>query len=803
MEFQTTQHNRKQDLSSLAAMGWLMTLGSSLRQSVWIAMAIALSLSPLPAVATSVTPALNSESATTPDPLLSQSAESLPNLEVGDRRDAVRLLRVALAEAGYYREPIAENVEGINLFTPALAQAVTVFQQETGLPPTGRVDQSVWRILRGEMTDADIQRRLAILGYYQGIVSGQENLEQQRAIARFRSVNNLEALREQSIRLALFQADARPAPRDLFLGDPLGLDVDPFDVSGLETLGSPVSELDEPEDADSLALDEDERARLEQEIREELAQEQLEREQLEEEIREQLALEQREQERLEQEIQEIRDQDEPVSDEVMSDDSQPMPSLSPQLSIMGVPQPLLPTIEVPLRIPVEELSQGDRNSQVAYLQAALAYYGYDSGAIDGEFDDAVRIAVVRFQDDNELRQDGRGVVGQQTRNVLLNPSRTDLQRRLSILGYYTEAINGLNSEAYRDALETFRRRNGLRSPQTMQDEAQLVRLLLSPQALVSEELAEAAIADLIPLDTEDVTEDAPEDAAIEDATEPSDDPDPETGSNFPSPAFDPLGESSSPEPLDPFVSVTPAPMRSIQAVQQQLQVLGYYRGAIDNQLDEELRLAITAFQSRNELNPTGQLNAQTRSAIFAPMAIAAETVTPQASIPDSLESQNALDPQGTSPLEPFAQGRRYTITPPPGGRTTSLSVQSPSGTLTTQSTGEPLLPLATGGTAAANEVTTLSQLDAIATVRPITPAELQELAIISPQLANQYPTQEILSLVGSRREIRVLDLQQRLQAERFYTRELTGVFDTHTRNAVLAARDFFIITIEEVLMGDF
>ena len=57
---------------------------------------------------------------------------------------------------------------------------------------------------------------------------------------------------------------------------------------------------------------------------------------------------------------------------------------------------------------------GDKNALVAAIQASLKYYGYSEGlcGIDGDFGTATKSAVVKFQNDRALTQDGE--VGKDT-----------------------------------------------------------------------------------------------------------------------------------------------------------------------------------------------------------------------------------------------------------------------------------------------------------------------------------------------------------------------------------------------------
>lgn len=57
------------------------------------------------------------------------------------------------------------------------------------------------------------------------------------------------------------------------------------------------------------------------------------------------------------------------------------------------------------------------------------------------------------------------------------------------------------------------------------------------------------------------------------------------------------------------------PIDSISGVQARLRNLGYYGGPADDQMSEKLVVALKAFQKKNELKETGQVDASTQSAL--------------------------------------------------------------------------------------------------------------------------------------------------------------------------------------------
>lgn len=128
-----------------------------------------------------------------------------------------------------------------------------------------------------------------------------------------------------------------------------------------------------------------------------------------------------------------------------------------------------------------ELRLGDRGEAVIQVQASLLYFGFDTGTIDGLFDEQVRAQVLRFQGINAL--DATGVVDAETQRVLLAPTVSDYQRRLQILGYYRGAIDGEASAAYEAAKAAFVEANAIEPAEGSSLDAEFERVLFSPNAI--------------------------------------------------------------------------------------------------------------------------------------------------------------------------------------------------------------------------------------------------------------------------------------------------------------------------------
>ena len=131
------------------------------------------------------------------------------------------------------------------------------------------------------------------------------------------------------------------------------------------------------------------------------------------------------------------------------------------------------------------LSKGTQGTDVLALQTFLAGLGYSVGALDGDFGKLTEEAVLAFQSDYNLFQDG--VVGNQTVNKIksLNNQQhndpdvydtytglkngmsgnkvSELQKRLSELGYSVGNIDGIFGNVTENAIIEFQKKNLINS----------------------------------------------------------------------------------------------------------------------------------------------------------------------------------------------------------------------------------------------------------------------------------------------------------------------------------------------------
>lgn len=122
------------------------------------------------------------------------------------------------------------------------------------------------------------------------------------------------------------------------------------------------------------------------------------------------------------------------------------------------------------------LREGDKSTAVEKLQRALKDKGYYSGSVDGSYGSGTMQAVLAFQRQNNLREDG--VAGPATQRALygsgsgsvsyatLRPGDegsavTNLQYTLYELGYYDGKVDGIYGATTSDAVRAFQGRNKL------------------------------------------------------------------------------------------------------------------------------------------------------------------------------------------------------------------------------------------------------------------------------------------------------------------------------------------------------
>ncbi len=218
------------------------------------------------------------------------------------------------------------------------------------------------------------------------------------------------------------------------------------------------------------------------------------------------------------------------------------------------------------------LKTGDSGKQVKQLQTFLKEQGYFDGEVTGNYENQTETAVYLFQIINHLPV--TGVADSETISLLCSPGAIDLstgnvevvlrygdsgsqvkflQLKLLELGYFSGDCSAKYGKNTQDAVIEFQKRNGI--AETGECDLDMRILLMTGRALsYAEAIALEAVSEL----TEgDIT-------------------------------------------------------KAVETVKQQLALLGYYTGLIDNEFTHELTEAVYYFQLANGIQTTGSADKSTR-----------------------------------------------------------------------------------------------------------------------------------------------------------------------------------------------
>jgi len=223
---------------------------------------------------------------------------------------------------------------------------------------------------------------------------------------------------------------------------------------------------------------------------------------------------------------------------------------------------------------VAEVKSGSPAAAVKVLQGQLTELEYYDGALDGKYSTEVKEAVKAFQRANNLKVTGTAdtvthalmesgaCISGASYNLIceLKPNSIGmgvkaLQRRLTELGYYQDAIDGKYDSALRDKVTIFQRANGLKETGTASEETR--RVMNGADAVTAAEYDKVR-----PLKSGDKGE-------------------------------------------------------AVALVQAQLGRLGYYTGAVDGKFSTALVDAVKEFQTANQMSVTGKADVAVRTLLNA------------------------------------------------------------------------------------------------------------------------------------------------------------------------------------------
>ncbi|MBD2345068.1 peptidoglycan-binding domain-containing protein [Anabaena subtropica] len=286
-----------------------------------------------------------------------------------------------------------------------------------------------------------------------------------------------------------------------------------------------------------------------------------------------------------------------------------------------------------------DLRLGSRGSAVSQLQQNLRRLGHFNGPNTGYFGSATQQAVIKFQRANRIAADG--IVGSQTAQAIRNattgnvggeypvlsegstgPAVTRLQQRLRQLGYFNANPTGNFRGITRDAVIAFQRNAGLPvtgvvnvqtwnaldgvsqapnrpglSTQQVRDLQQRLRDLgyfnSNPTGTIGAMTRDAIIR--FQRDYR-LTADGIADLQILQAVSRVWE---ERYANQPNRDLLTVGDRGN----------------NVRAVQQRLSEFGLFNGSLDGYFDDYTRASVVAFQQRQQLNPTGNVDWQTWQAL--------------------------------------------------------------------------------------------------------------------------------------------------------------------------------------------
>ncbi len=442
-------------------------------------------------------------------------------------------------------------------------------------------------------------------------------------------------------------------------------------------------------------------------------------------------------------------------------------------------------------IPTRVLRLGATGADVLSVQQRLQVLGYYTGALNSTYDAMTMAAVHAFQVRNGLEADGKAgsatnarlfsaaaigaapqATAQPTAHPTANPTTApttnpgtvvviptrvlrlgytgadvlSVQQRLQVLGYYTGVLNSTYDVNTMAAVRAFQVRNGLEADGLAGSDTN-TRLFSS--------LAISA---------------APQ-ATVQPTASPTTQP---TASPTTAPTTNPGGVVVIPT----RVLRLGATGTDVLSVQQRLQVLGYYTGALNSTYDAATMVAVRAFQVRNGLEADGLAGSDTNTRLFSSLAIGA---APQATVPPTVQPTQSPSTGWVIPTRTLRSGMEGDDVASVQRRLQELGYYSGTitgeyriGTVNAVVSFQRLNGLNADGVAGKATYGKLFSNQAVAAPQATTPPQPQPTT--PPQTS--YPV-----LRSGATGENVSRLQTRLQALG-YNVQVTGVYDTATVSAV-------------------
>jgi peptidoglycan hydrolase-like protein with peptidoglycan-binding domain len=305
--------------------------------------------------------------------------------------------------------------------------------------------------------------------------------------------------------------------------------------------------------------------------------------------------------------------------------------------------------------PPSTYTQPQPSAAVRDAQQRLSAAGFYAGAIDGLWGPDTQAAVERFQRSRGLQVTGDlNPVTTSALQAAPQPSAAvrDTQQRLSALGFYNGAVDGVSGPDTRAAVERFQRSRGLAVTGDL-NAVTASALRNAPVPAPAASRAPSAPATVQATDPTSVrtvqnrlrqlgffadpadgvwgpgTQVALENFQRAQRLDVSGQLTPSTlaAMGFEPGSFPPRSTASATEPLDPAV---------VRSIQRELRRLGFYRGTADGVWGSRSQEALARFQESRGLQASGEFNPATLSALgLDPNNLAASAAAPRysASLP--------------------------------------------------------------------------------------------------------------------------------------------------------------------------
>lgn len=489
------------------------------------------------------------------------------------------------------------------------------------------------------------------------------------------------------------------------------------------------------------------------------------------------------------------------------------------------------------------LAIGDFGSEVTQVQNRLRELGYLSANSTGYFGEETQNAVIQFQRDNNLAQDG--IVGPNTVAVLASGTRptvrpavnttpvsdrqlvglgvgdsgpgvTSLQNRLQSLGFFNANPTGYFGTITRDAVVSFQQANAIAATGLVTEETLAIlnrgtqslagNVSLGPGSfgpvvgLVQQELQRLGFfRGPITNFYDDVTFQAVRNFQMTYGLTPTGYIGPTTQNRLVSQRMfvpgnstvssSPISSSSMNSSNPPSILVVGSRGTDVITLQRRLQQLGYYTGMIDGVFGESTRIAVLRFQRDNGITPTGQVGTTTQ--FYLARVIAQPSMIPVV----SQSTATVVRPIVTTPTTSMSMGNAGEDVRKVQRRLRDLGFYN-----------GPINGFFDNNTQ--NAVIRFQQAYGITTTGIVGPTTENYLFNVTsssfgnPSFGNVMNS-NMITTGPPERPVNVMALQERLRIQGLYTGPVDGVYNTQMESAIAQARQLYGVSADDILYSGF